>query len=109
MIREMHDTARVIAVLGTEPSDAPFPFTSYAAIASARDHLGPIVVQAQHLPYGVWWDRLRPTIELTRDGEITGSPLSLNGVWCRDGRFIPSDDPAYAEGVSCYRIGDGLF
>jgi hypothetical protein len=109
MIREMHDTARVVAVVGTEPSDVPFPFTYYAAIASARDHLGPIVVQAEHLPYGVWWDRLRPTIELTRDGELTGSPLPLDGVWCRDGRFISSDDAAYAESVSCYRTGDGLF
>ena len=109
MIREMPDTARVVAVVGTEPSDAPFPFTSYAAIASARDHLGPIVVQAQHLPYGVWWDRLRPTIELTRSGEIIGSPLPLNGGWSSDGRFIPSDDAAYADGVTCYRTGDGLF
>jgi hypothetical protein len=109
MIREMPNAARVVAVVGTEPTDEPFPFSSYAAIASARDHLGPVVVVARHLPYGVWWDRLRPTVELVRQGDGPADSLPLNGVWCDGGRFIPSDADGYATVTTSYRTGEGLF
>jgi hypothetical protein len=109
MIRQMRSTGARVAVVGTNPSDEPFPFTSYVAIASARDHLGPVVVHADHLPYGVWWDRLRPTIELARDGDPPGETLPLNGLWTSEGQLISTDDEAYPLAVAAYRTGDGLF
>ena len=109
MIREMPNAAGAIAVVGTEPTDEPFPFASYVAIASARDHLGPVVVLALHLPYGVWWDRLRPTVELVRHGDAPADSLPLEGVWCDGGRFIPDGSEDYARAAASYRVGRGLF
>ena len=109
MIREMQNAAGVVAVVGTEPTDEPFGFTAYAAIASARDHLGPVVVHARHLPYGVWWDRLRSTVELVRQGPVPDHPLDLGGIWCDGGRFIAAGSEHYAAAAAPYRCGDGLF
>jgi hypothetical protein len=109
MIREMVNAAGFVAVVGTERTDVPFPFAVYVALASARDHLGPVTIHARHLPYGVWWDRLRPTIELVRDGDVSGDVLPLNGLWNRGGCFIPGDAEPYASAASAYRSGGGLF
>lgn len=105
----MHSAAGRLAVVGTDRSNEPFPFTSYAAIASARDHLGPVVVLAPHLPYGVWWDRLRPTIDLIRRGEASRNQLPLDGIWCEDGRFIPAAEDGYAGAAAAYRASGDLF
>ncbi len=104
-------------MVGTERTDEPFPFTTYVALASARDHLGPVAVRARHLPYGVWWDRLRPTIELDQstgdpgaDDDLAGGHLlPLDGLWDEDGRFVTCDDAAYAPAAAAYRTGNGLF
>ena len=116
MIGDMGHDAMRTAVLGTKRTDEPFPFTTYVALASARDHLGPVVVRARHLPYGVWWDRLRPTIELTRpaDGHADDDPaatplLPLDGLWDDQGHFVAADDDAYASAAAAYRTGNGLF
>jgi hypothetical protein len=107
----MQIAAGVVAVVGTEPTDEPFPFLAYVAIASARAYLGPVVVHANHLPYGVWWDRLRPTIELVRQGEVPADTLPLNGIWVDGGHFLPADTEAeaYASAAATYRTGQGLF
>jgi hypothetical protein len=99
------------AVVGSEPTDEPFPFTVYAALASARDCCGPVVVHARHLPYGVWWDRLRPTVELVRGpgGPPPDGQLPLDGVWAGPNRFVTLDDPNYDDLVAPYRAGRGLF
>lgn len=98
-----------MAVVGQELTDEPFPFASYVAIASARDHLGPVQVHARYLPYGVWWDRLRPTVALVRDGEPPDERLPIEGVWVGPGRFVTRKDPCYAEVAAAYFVGDGLF
>ena len=105
----MVNPACCVAVVGTERSDAPFPFESYAAIASARDHLAPVTVHAEHLPYGVWWDRLRPTVTLAREPYAGGDTLPLDGAWGPDRRFLPRGSEEYDELASTYRVGDGLF
>jgi hypothetical protein len=109
MIREMQIAAGVVAVVGTEPTDEPFPFPTYVAIASAREYLGPVAVHAEYLPYGVWWDRLRPTIELVRQGDVPADTLPLNGIWVDGGHFVPADSDAYAPAAATYRTGQGLF
>ncbi len=130
MIGDVGNDARRQAVVGTRRTDEPFPFATYVALASARDHLGPVQVHARHLPYGVWWDRLRPTIELVRPddagapdetesaaphdgsgGGVPGGPdrLPVDGVWTAEGRFVAVDDDAYAPAAAGYRTGDGLF
>jgi hypothetical protein len=113
MIGDMaHDATRT-AVLGTERTDEPFPFATYVALASARDHMGPVAVQARHLPYGVWWDRLRPTIELIRpsgdDQPVATDLLPLDGLWDDHGRFLGPDDDGYDSAAATYRTGNGLF
>jgi hypothetical protein len=124
MIGDMGQDATRTAVVGTERTDEPFPFTTYVALASARDHLGAVTVRARHLPYGVWWDRLRPTVELTRptadpvhDDEVDGDDgglaqaqlLPLDGLWDDDGRFVAPDDAGYTSAAAAYRTGNGLF
>jgi hypothetical protein len=101
--------ATVTAVVGASPTDEPFPFASYAALASARDHRGGVVVYARYLPYGVWWDRLRPTVRLVRDDAPPGELVPLAGVWAGPDRFVSPSDPSYDDVVSRYRSGDGLF
>lgn len=98
-----------VAVVGTECSDAPFPFESYAAIASARDHLAPVTVHAEHLPYGVWWDRLRPTVTLARAPYAGDDTLPLDGIWGPDSRFLALGTGDYDELAAAYRVGHGLF
>src|ERR1700722_5505626 len=107
MIREMQIAAGVVAVVGREPTDEPFPFPTYVAIASARECLGPVAVYAEYLPYGVWWDRLRPTTELVRQGDVPTDPLPLNGIWVEGGHFVPADSDAYAPAAATYRTGQG--
>jgi len=102
------------AEVGTTRTDEPFPFASYVAIASARDHVGPVTVVARHLPYGVWWDRLRPTVALVRPGSGPegGDPhpnLPLDVVWRADGACIAAGHPDYPTEAGAYRTGDGLF
>lgn len=112
MIGDVDCDERRTAVVGTEPTDEPFGFTAYAAIASARDRLGPVVVQAHHLPYGVWWDRLRPTVALRRqpvEPDGAGQLLPLDGLWDAGGAFVSTDDDRYPELAAAYRTGDGLF
>jgi hypothetical protein len=96
---------REIAVVGREQSDEPFPFASFAALASACRHRGDVAVLAAHLPYGVWWDLLRPTVELRRDGDPPDDPLPLDGVWEGPDRFVSLHDGGYDEVVAPYRCG----
>ena len=65
------------------------------------------MVLARHLPYGVWWDRLRPSVQLVRDGEPSVEPLPLNGVWVDPTTFVPLDDPRYEDSAAPYRAGCG--
>jgi hypothetical protein len=114
MIGDVASIETPTAEVGTTRTDEPFPFASYVALASARDHLGPVTVVARHLPYGVWWDRLRPTIELVRpasdaDGRDPAPNLPLDVVWRADGVCVTHDDPDYPTDAGAYRTGDGLF
>ena len=116
MIGDMGHNATRTARLGVDRTDEPFAFATYVALASARDHLGPVTVHARHLPYGVWWDRLRPTIELVRpgaDGDPAGAvdpdPLPLQGLWDDQGGFVAVDDERYGSAAAAYRTGNGLF
>jgi len=115
MIGDMGHHGTRTARLGAERTDEPFAFTTYVALASARDHLGPVTVQARHLPYGLWWDRLRPTVELVRPSDAGSDDpdgpglLPLHGLWDDQGEFVDCDDERYGPAAAVYRTGDGLF
>jgi Glycosyl transferase family 2 len=50
--------------ISSRPDEMPFPFSAFSAVRSASEHRGVHLVYIEQLPYGYWWDRLRPTIEL---------------------------------------------
>jgi hypothetical protein len=93
-------------VLDELPTGAPFPFEWYAAIASARDKLGPLHVYCGELHYGLWWDLLRPSVELAR----TGTPpcgverLPLDAIWLESGTLVRSGEAGWGEALECYRL-----
>ena len=83
------------AVVGEQATDEPFSFGDYAAIETAQRLLGPVQVHAAHLPYGFWWDTLRPSIDLARDGDPPHDRLPLDGAWISAAVFVSRDDPRY--------------
>jgi hypothetical protein len=97
------DERTLTAVVGTEPSDEPFSFGTYVAIESARAVFGAVRVHAVHLPYGFWWDTLRPSVELVRTGEAGVDPLPLGGVWTTTEDFVVETDPCFDGAAAAYR------
>ena len=61
-------------VYGLRPQDGPFPLLHYLAIASALEVLDPdrIIVHTGEIPYGFYWDLIRPHIEVLRIAHIPG-------------------------------------
>ena len=62
-------TPRVVHfVFGLQNQDEPFHLVHYLAIASCLEVLGPeeVFVHVDQLPYGVYWDLIRPRITLRR-------------------------------------------
>ncbi len=59
-------------VFGLKPQTEPFHLVHYLAIESCRHHLAPtaIYLHHRHLPYGVWWDRVRPHLTLVDVEEV---------------------------------------
>lgn len=55
-------------VFGLREQVEPFHPLHYAAVRSAIDVLAPerVVMHVHHLPYGIYWDLLRPQVELRR-------------------------------------------
>lgn len=51
-----------------KPQHEPFALMHYLAVRSAMDHLRPdrVLVHCGELPFGVYWDLIRPEIELVR-------------------------------------------
>jgi hypothetical protein len=92
-----------LAIVGVQTTDEPFSFDEYAAIESALRVFGRVYVHAAHLPYGFWWDTLRPSIELVRDGERPRESLPLEGAWISARAFVPRDDPRYHRAVEPLR------
>ena len=92
-----------MAVVGMEPTDEPFSFGDFVAIASARGLFGPVVVHAAHLPYGFWWDTLRTGVELIRTGEPVSDPLPLGGLWAPAEEFIEETDARFYGAAAIYR------
>ena len=91
------------AVVGAQATDEPFSFGEYAAIETAQRVLGPVQVHAPHLPYGFWWDTLRPGVDLVRDGDPPRDPLPLDGAWLSGTVFVSRDDPRYHDAVEPLR------
>jgi hypothetical protein len=55
-------------VYGFQPQDTAFHILHYAAIRSALDVIKPdrLLVHVHNLPWGVYWDAIRPFVELRR-------------------------------------------
>jgi hypothetical protein len=99
---QIASVARHGFALVSEDPDRPFAFEEFVAIASAVRHSGRCEVWTEHLPYGMWWQELRPSIEL-RIGRAPGSAVSPAGVWADADRWIDADDDDYAAVVAPYR------
>ena len=74
--------------------DRPFRFSAYVAIASYIRHHERCSVRATVLPYGMWWQQLRPDIDLTI-GPIDGPADEPDGVWIAPGKWISADHHDY--------------
>jgi Glycosyltransferase sugar-binding region containing DXD motif len=59
-------------VFGLKPQTEPFHLIHYLAIESCRRQLGPdtIYLHHRHLPFGLWWDRIRPHLTLVEVDEV---------------------------------------
>ena len=59
-------------VFGLKPQTEPFHLVHYLAIESCRQQLAPdtIYLHHRHLPYGLWWDRIRPHLTLVEVAEV---------------------------------------
>jgi hypothetical protein len=92
-------------VIGGRPSDEPFAFEAYASIRSAQEHLGVRCVQVAELPYGYWWDLIRPTIELVSLAELGTSDrrLELGTIWLPGGGSVGVGEPGWTIALDRYR------
>ncbi len=95
----------LIIVVGDRPSDEPFSFEAYASIRSAQEHLGVYRVYVAELPYGYWWDLLRPTIEIASGSEPgTGDRrLDLGTIWLPGGGSVTAGEPGWTTALDRYR------
>jgi hypothetical protein len=59
-------------VFGLRPQTEPFHLVHYLAIESCRQMLRPdtIYLHHRHLPYGLWWDLIRPHLTLVEVDEV---------------------------------------
>ena len=59
-------------VFGLRPQTEPFHLVHYLAIESCRQVLAPDVIYLhhKHLPYGLWWDLIRPHLTLVEVDEV---------------------------------------
>jgi len=59
-------------VFGFGPGDEPFHLVHYLAIASCLEVLRPdeVHIHCHELPYGLYWDLVRPRVELHRVGPV---------------------------------------
>jgi len=55
-------------VFGLDPREEPFHLVHYLALASCLEHVAPeeLHVHAHRLPYGFYWDLIRPRVQLHR-------------------------------------------
>lgn len=65
-------------VFGLKPQDEPFHFMHYVSLESCRRVLEPerIYFHCKHLPWGSWWDRIRPhltPVEVDEVEEVLGA------------------------------------
>lgn len=72
-------------VFGLEEQHEPFHFTQYLSIESCRRVLAPDVIyfHHKHLPWGTWWDRVRPHLTLREVDlvpEVTEADYSMGTV-----------------------------
>ena len=72
-------------VFGLEEQRDPFHFLHYASIESCRRVLGPerIYFHHTHLPYGPWWERIRPhltLVEVRPVDEVLAADYSAGNV-----------------------------
>jgi len=91
--------------------DRPFPFSVFVAIASYCRHHGPCTVRVASLPYGMWWQQLRPNINLvvgSFDSPVDDLTELLNGVWKAPGEWVPPEDSGYETAVAPYRVASWL-
>lgn len=95
-------TACTDFVLPWRDPDRPFAFEDYVAIASTARQSGRCTVWTSTLPYGMWWQELRPLIDLGH-GDPPDRSAPLDGVWKDRKRWIARDDRDYCDAVEVYR------
>jgi len=93
---------RIDYVLPAGDPDRPFPFDQYLAIASAVRHHAGCTVWVSSLPYGMWWQQLRPHIQLRRDEAPDRAIAPPAGAWVSAHAWLPPDHPGYAAVASAY-------
>ena len=73
-------------VFGLRPQSEPFHLVHYLAIESCRRMLRPTAIQMhhKHLPWGLWWDRIRPHLTLV---EVDEAPEVRSATY--DDRLVP--------------------
>lgn len=93
-------------VFGLKPQDEPFHLAWYLCLRSCIEVNNPARVSLyyHHEPYGEWWDRIRPALELIRvepEDFITGSDAYRQH---QEGRFIRQAGLDYAHQSDFIRL-----
>jgi hypothetical protein len=102
-------------VFGFDPRDQPFHLVHYLAIASCLERVAPeeLHVHCANLPYGFYWDLIRPRVLLhrvepvARVNELDRDPLAARFAYAHHADFIRLD--ALARWGGLYADIDTLF
>lgn len=103
-------------VYGFRPQRQPFHLVHYLAIASCRERLRPdeVFVHCHELPYGFYWDLIRPHVTLRRVQPVAtvtdheyDEPLVAHNSYAHQADFVRLDVLAELGGV--YADVDTLF
>jgi len=86
-------------VYGLDPREEPFHLVHYLALASCLRHVAPeeIHVHCDRLPYGFYWDLIRPHVRLERVrpvtlvGEFDYDPFTARFAYAHHADFIRLD------------------
>lgn len=78
--------------------DEPITFAVFACVASAARHR-PVEIwvaeEDDRVPYGMWWDELRPLVTVHRGTHVdAGHPDGC--IWLGPDESVPADDPRAA-------------
>jgi hypothetical protein len=93
-------------VFGLKAQNAPFHLAHYLALASCIRHHDDARVVMHHgeVPYGPWWDRIRPHLELCPVGRVDWLDDHPGYFAHEEGRLIVGADFDYAHHADVIRL-----